>query len=261
MYQIKVTVAATSLVALIALAAGCGSQVAGSAPHQATERRAIVLPQSFPRYHTVLATIGRLMAQKSSVPVLLPTRLIFPGQGPIEVKYHVHKGYALALGFGPALPANSPRIQIGNAELIYTVIGQPWSRPYPTAQRYLPLHPKLGPSSQTVRLAPGMTARVSPSTPSSALPHTMLITWLEDGWTINFLGAGVPSTDIINGAKQVAKMLTGMNLPGSHGRATFDIGSDDPSIASFDLHGTRYVIEVTSWRATRYAARMRRILP
>ena len=233
-------------------------------PSQSPQKvTASTLPKAFPRYSLVVSTVGRLLAQSAKVPVYLPQLGAAYNHTSINVLYGLKDGgYQLSLGGGPPLPANSPKIGFGNAEYIYTVIGLPWSSAF--RAQYLPLNPKpatveYGP----VILAPGISARSYPAAypPTPELQETMLIAWREDGWSLSLYGIGIPSQAVVGSARQVARSLRGKHLPGTHGRATFAIGSDLPSMATYDLYGTRYVIETTSFRAAQFASEMTPVRP
>ena len=244
-------------------AAGNASKNNASGAPASHKLTASALPKAYPSYSMVVSTVGRLLAQSAQVPVYLPRLGPLFNHTSIDVLYSLKGGgYRLSLGGGPALPANSPKIGFGNAEYIYTVRGLPWSSSFQS--RYLPLRPKpsaaqYGPLS----LAPGITARSYPaaSPPSSELQEQMLISWHEDGWPMNLYGIGISSQSVVSSARQIAQSLRGRHLPGTHGRATFAIGSDAPSIATYDLSGTRYVIETTGFRAAQWALGMMPIRP
>lgn len=222
------------------------------------------LPSAYPHYSLVLSTVGRLLAQSATVPVFLPNlgRHPYSGSvGDIDVQYTLKNGYRLTLSGGAPLPANSPKISFGNAEFLYSVRGLPWSSTY--VSQYMPLEPKPMTSQHgQVTLATGIIGTSYPNPPSSAaaLQGPLLIVWHEDGWALSMDGT-VSSGIVVGGAKQMAQLLNGVALPGSHGQANFTVGSDDPSIASYDLNGTRYVIEALSWKAATLAAKMEQINP
>lgn len=201
--------------------------------------RASKLPQSFPRYSLVVSTVGRLLAQSSSVPVYLPTS--YPYAHYIDVQYALKNGYRLTLNAGLALPANSPQIQGGYAEFLFSIRALPWSATYHA--NYVPLNPTppAGPHGPII-LAPGIVGTSYPSPPPSSENQLVLITWQEDGWIFTVYGAGSAG---VGTAKQIAKLLQGAMLPGSHGKAIFTVGTHVPSIASYELNGVRYVIEGT----------------
>lgn len=224
---------------------------------------AATLPKAFPSYSLVVSTVGRLLAQSATVPVYLPQLGDEYNDTSIDVLYRLKDGrYRLSLGGGPPLPANSPKIGFGNAEYIYTVRGLPWSSSFQA--QYLPLNPKPATVEHgPLILAPGIPARSYPAAhpPVPELQEKMLIAWREDGWSMNLYGTGIPSQEVLSSARQIARSLRGKHLPGTHGRATFAIGSDLPSIATYDLHGTRYVIETTSFRAAQLASEMMKVRP
>ena len=217
------------------------------------------LPHAFPRYSLVVGTVGRLLARSSTVPVYLPQLGRHPYPRWMDVRYALKNGYQLTLGGGTALPANSPKISIGNAEFIYTIMGTPWTPSFHARTLYLPVHPTPTTSQNgTVTLAPGITGRSYPAAQPAipVLQSTMLITWREDGWTMNLYGVGLSSQDVVSSARQVATSLRSAHLPGTHGRATFEMGSDAPSIATYEWRGTRYVIEAPGFRAVELAEKM-----
>ncbi|WP_146038961.1 hypothetical protein [Sulfobacillus sp. hq2] len=218
------------------------------------------LPSALSNYAAVRNTVGKRLAQTADVPVYLPSHLLQGSyHGDLDVKYsEKNQGYSITIGAGPALPANSPKIEIGNAELLGTITAMPWYLPFHARQDDMPLYP-APPHTQglSIPLAPGITG--IQYTGTELIPT--LITWHEDGWTMNFLGTGVSASIITGSAKSIAKSLVGAKLPGTHGRATFSIGSDAPSEASYDLHGTRYFIYANGFKAVTLAQQMTAVKP
>lgn len=213
------------------------------------------LPSAFPSYAVVLKNVGQHLALTSDVPVYLPKHLPQGTyHGDLDVEYaEKNQGYSMTIGGGPALPANSSKIEIGNAELLGTFMGMPWYLPFHARQDDMPLFPSPAtPKGTTLRLASGITGTQYPGT--EEVPT--LITWQEDGWTLNFMGEGVSPGIIAGSAKSIAQSLIGVKLPGTHGRATFSIGSDAPSEATYDLNGTRYFVYANGFRAVTLAQQM-----
>lgn len=230
--------------------------VSGSAsPTSAPTTRASNLPQSFPRYSLVAATVGRLLAQSSSVPVYLPKSYTYTHE--IDVQYALKNGYRLTLSGGPALPANSPKIQYGYAEFLFSVQALPWSATY--HETYVPLNP-TPPSSQhgSIALAPGIVGTSYPSPPPTSDNQSVLITWQEDGWTFTVYGGGNVGAGT---AKQMVKALHDATLPGTQGEAVFAVGTHVPSIASYAINGVRYVIEGNGEETMSLVEKMAKVQP
>lgn len=217
------------------------------------------MPPAFESYRQVLAAVGPILARRSSVPVYLP-QYHWDYSGTLDVVFKIQNGYQITVGGGPALPANSPKIDMGNAETFYTVMGLPWSNGYQNG--YLPLEP-AAPSSDrgTLALAQDVVAATYPAVHAGTQSSegSMLVTWHQDGWTLNVTGSGVGQGIIVGEAQSLARSLMGQTLPGTHGRATFSIGSDAPSMASYDLKSTRYIIEAPGFRAVTLARAMERM--
>lgn len=230
--------------------------VSGSASPTSTRKpSASNLPQAFPRYSLVASTVGRLLAQSSSVPVYLPKSYTSPHY--IDVQYALKNGYRLTLSGGPALPANSPKIQYGYAEFLFSVQALPWSATY--HENYVPLNP-TPPSSQhgPITLAPAIVGTSYPSPPPTSDNQSVLITWQEDGWTFTVYGSGGVGAST---AKQIVKSLQDATLPGSHGEAVFTVGTHVPSIASYELNGVRYVIEGNGEETVSLVEKMAKVQP
>ncbi len=80
-------------------------------------------------------------------------------------------------------------------------MGIPWTPSFHARTLYLPLHPTPTTSQNgTVTLAPGITGRSYPAAQPAipVLQSTMLITWREDGWTMNLYGVGLSSQDVVS---------------------------------------------------------------
>ncbi|MCY0879317.1 MAG: hypothetical protein OWU84_10295 [Firmicutes bacterium] len=231
------------------------ASVASTTRVKAEKLSATKLPRSFPRYSLVVSTVGRLLAQLSHIPVYLPKS--YPAMRYLDVQYALKDGYRLTLSAGPALPANSPKIQYGYAEFLFSVQGLPWSATY--HENYVPLNPAL-PSRRhgIIRLAPGIVGTSYPDPPPFSDNQPALIRWHEDGWTLTVYGGGSAS---VGTAKQLAKSLRGAKLPGTHGQAIFAVGTHVPSLVTYELKGVRYVIEGTSDEPVSLAEHMEKVQP
>lgn len=220
----------------------------------------VALPPSFSSYSDVRQTVGHRLAQTSDVPVYLPQDILSGTyHGPMDVRYSVHKGtYTITIGAGPALPANSSRINFGNAGLFGTIKGMAWTPAFHARQRYMPLYPTTSTSSTTHKLGSGVTAIFYPGG-ASAGP---VITWHQDGWTFNIIGfVGTSPRLISHQASSISSSLGGVTLPGTHGRATFAFGSDSPSEATYDVNGTRYFIYANGFRVVALVRHMTIVQP
>ena len=212
------------------------------------------LPPYYLTYRTVRRTVGRLLAQRSQVPVLLPTT---PGFGTaigtvrgLHVEYGAGRGYCLALGGGIPARANSLRGGVGDsgAGFLETVQGWPASIPLPAV---------AGPNGYMgYGKPPGTPAHVMISGGYQALRWGTSETpedfrWQERGWTIN---ASV-NLLVAPGLGSIVKQLEETHLPAAHGIALFAVGAPDgPSAAAFVRHGVRYVVMANGFRALPVAA-------
>ncbi|AEJ39553.1 hypothetical protein TPY_1363 [Sulfobacillus acidophilus TPY] len=221
------------------------------------------LPEAFSSYRTVWDSVGQRLVLTSAVPVYLPAPTSWSDvRGDIDVTYQVNPnqigGYRITLGTGPALPANSSAVNIGNAQLLASIVAMPWGIPFHARTEAMPLNPTPAtPVGTPWTIAPGLTGTVYPG--SGALPT--LVSWREDGWTFHVMGQGVGSEMVRGTAAGIARTLEGVSLPGIHGQATFAVGSDAPSEATYDLNGIRYFVYANGFRAVTVVRSMRAVPP
>lgn len=218
------------------------------------------LPSFFSSYTDVRNTVGQRLAQTSDVPVYLPQHILsstYPG--PMNVRDSVQPmAYTITIGAGPALPANSPHISFGNAGLFGIIKGMAWTVPFHARQRFMPFYPTTFGSGTTKTLGSGVTATFYPGQ-TTAGPIAM---WKQDGWKFNIIGApGTSSRLIGQEASSISSSLRGVTLPGTHGRATFAFGSDDPSEATYDVQGTRYFVYANGFKAVQLVRQMTLVNP
>lgn len=218
------------------------------------------LPSSFSSYTVVRNTIGHRLAKTSDVPVYLPQHILSGTyHGPVDARYGVQHGtYTLTVGGGPALPANSSRISFGSSSLLGTIKGMSWTPAFHARQRYMPLYPTTSSSGTTHTLRSGIRSTSYPGHATTG-PVT---TWHQAGWTFNVIApAGTSSQVVAQQASSISSTLRGAQLPGIHGRATFAIGLDDPSEATYDLHGTRYFVYANGFKAVQLVRQMAIVQP
>jgi hypothetical protein len=236
--------------------AGCGMGLPPGVVAPGPPERA--LPPVYSRYAEVVRTVGRLMVRRSTVPVWLPGSLGRYLAGRIrylDVQYGTGRGYCLALGVGPPLPANSTRYAVGNAEFIAVIQGFPAALPYhPHPVPYVPLTPppSLGPWHR-VTIRPGILGFMAGNATTGPW-----IRWQEDGWTLNVIGApGV--SGVLGEAQAVAESVASERLPAPHGMAAMAVGTDAPSEVTYTRDHARYVLMANGWRALAWASRMQRV--
>ncbi len=218
------------------------------------------LPPFFSSYNDVRETVGRRLAHTSDVPVYLPQNILSGTyHGPMDVRYSVHHGtYTMTIGAGPALPANSSRIDFGNSGLLGTIEGMAWTPAFHARQRFMPFYPTTSATGTPHIIGPGVTAIFYPGH-ASAGP---VVTWRQDGWTFNIIGfMGTSARGLSDQASSISSSLRGVTLPGTHGRATFALGSDSPSEATYDVNGTRYFIYANGFKAVRLVRQMAMVKP
>jgi|GEM_PF-2108946 len=217
------------------------------------------LPGSFASYQDVLDTVGQIVAQRSPVGAYLPTTSssLNPPEGKwLDVQYQVdggavQSGYLLTVSAGARLPANSPKIISGNADMLFAAAGVPADQPLPASLRW------------NVSAIPG--ARIS----HVALGHGIVgayqagnvngirergLTWQQDGikwsmaptsWNVN------PVAD----ARHIVSSLIGKTFPGG-GTGMFGYGSGSPSQVVISTYSGQYVLYAHGWRAPALAAAM-----
>ena len=226
------------------------------------------LAADFPRYQSFAGPLTSLLDLRSAVPPELPQLgdrtpfsdiLATPAHQHLDLSYTVDagavpNGYAVTVSYGPPLPANSPKIQAGNAELMFSTAGILGSR-VPRSMTWTAHARFPGATHSTVALGQGVSGTLWRGTEQRSRVEG--ITWTEDGvrWTIppapGFNG------NVLTAARKEAATLAGMTFPlarSAHGILSF--GSDAPSEVVYHGYGTTYAVYATGWRAPEYAALM-----
>lgn len=207
-----------------------------------------LLPSRYTGYSEVLASVGHYMANRSATPLYLPKNLNGSVDGPLEVMFHVGNGYTLNLGEGSALPANSPSIAYGQHHFLGEIEGMPAAIPFHARDIVMPLYPNFPTvTPENVLLMPGIRATTYETQSGNWL------TWSEDGWTMNLIAMGESWGASLDAARQEALTLKGLSLPGHDGHASFALGTDKPSEASYIMGNSRYFIYDTHFNAVQLA--------
>ncbi|KUO94616.1 hypothetical protein [Ferroacidibacillus organovorans] len=227
------------------------------------------LPARFSSYSEFAQSVGTLLGTRATIPVLLPQD-VAKGQAagglnpPRGVYFNVQDrvdggqvpdGYSVTVSFGPKLPANSPKINAGNAEMLYSLVGVPAGAALPQGMRW-PAHASFpGSRASRVRLGAGVVGTVWTGVYQGAQAEG--VTWRQDGLTWIIPPSSWRSVHPLADARAQVTQLAHLHfLSGATGFGIFGYGSDAPSQVVLHTFGATYALYATGWRAAKFASLM-----
>ena len=225
------------------------------------------LPARFSSYSEFAQSVGALLGTRSTIPVLLPQDVAkgqaAGGLNPPRGAYfnvqdqvnggQVLDGYSVTVSFGPKLPANSPKINAGNAEMLYSLVGVPAGSALPQGMRW-PAHASFpGSRASRVQLGAGVVGTVW----TGAYQGTKVegVAWRQDGLTWIIPPSSWRSVHPLADARaQVARLAHLHFLSGATGFGIFGYGPDAPSQVVLHTYDATYALYATGWRAAQFAS-------
>jgi hypothetical protein len=233
------------------------------------DRGVPTLPGRFTGYAQLATALSAVLSLRSAViPELPDPRDHTPFSDILDVSTHqsldlaytlntspVPNGYLVTVSYGPPLPPNSPKIQAGNAELMFSTAGVLNGHPLPPSLAWRAHARFAGAQRSLVSLGHGIQGTLW-SGLNGGCPAEG-ISWVEDGFTWTIPPAVCVHVDVVSQARREAARLAFLSFPLAHqGSGILGIGPDAPSEVVYHGNGTTYAVYATGWRAPEFAALM-----
>lgn len=223
-------------------------------------------PDGFTTYGQVFRAVTSWLAQRAPLYPLFPfpsAALKSPAHAWLDVQNRLlPDGYTISVSAGPRLPANSPKITAGNANLLFSMAAVQSGHPLLADWKRNPNVAIVGSHPARVSLGRGVNgllyaARIRGVTEQS-------LAWTQYGihWGIAPTSTNV---NLIAAAKPLVASIAhedgGLSGSGLSGSGIFDYGSGAPSqITLADAKGT-YAFYAPGWRAPAIVAELYPLYP
>lgn len=215
------------------------------------------LPDAFRTYQDVFNSVGTYLAQHSKVPVWIPSPngMFSDPNDWMDVQFDTNDGYSLTVSGGSKLPANSPKIIGGNANILFDMMALNKDKPIPhfywdNTSAVIP-HGK----TQSIELGHGVKGTMYTGTLDGQEDRN--IVWKENGWTFGLETQTMQTVSFTVGqAKQLVSEYTTLKLPIKSGKCLIGVGSGAPSQAEFVIGNTRYIVYTGGWRVMKVVSAM-----